>query len=78
MVFFLFLIENELLFIGRPELLEKLKGRYYNGGNEEKTSAYYIDNKEVLKENAKNKYRISRNRRTESRKKRSASRIWKK
>ena len=37
--------------------MQKVKDRYYNGGGKEKASAYYIGNKEVLKENAKNKYR---------------------
>ena len=41
----------------RQELLQKAKVRYHIYGGKEKTAEYYIANKEVLKENAKNKYR---------------------
>ena len=43
----------------RQELLQKTKDRYHNCGGIEKTAKYYIENKEVLKENARNKYRNS-------------------
>ena len=39
------------------ELLQKAKDRYHNGGGKEKAAEYYIEKKEGLKENAKNKYR---------------------
>ena len=37
------------------ELLQKVKNRYHNCGGKGKDAEYYIANKEVLKENAKNK-----------------------
>ena len=40
----------------RQELLQQAKDRYYNGGGKEKATKYYNDNKDVSKENAKNKY----------------------
>ena len=48
---------NELLFFNRQELLQKAKDNYYNGGGKEKSAEYYIGNKDVLKEDAKRKYR---------------------
>ena len=38
----------------RQELLEKAKYEYHSGGGKEETAKYYIANKNVLKENAKN------------------------
>ena len=38
-------------------IISKSKSRYQNGGDKEKVAEYYIENKESLKENAKNKYR---------------------
>ena len=37
--------------------MQKAKDRYHNCGGKEKAAEYYITNKDVLKENAKNKYR---------------------
>ena len=37
--------------------MQKAKGKYHNCGGNEKAAGYYITNKEVLKENAKSKYR---------------------
>ena len=37
--------------------MQKAKDRYHNGDGKEKTDKYYIENKNVLKENAKNRYR---------------------
>ena len=48
--------KNELLLFNRQELLHKAKDRYHNGGGKEKPAKYNIENKEVLRENAKNKY----------------------
>ena len=39
------------------ESLQKAKDRYHYGGGKEKAAKYHIENKEVLRENAKNKYR---------------------
>ena len=46
-------------FINRQELLQIAEHRYYDGedNGKDKAAEYYIINKEVLKENAKNKYR---------------------
>ena len=41
----------------KQELLKKAKEKYDNDGGKEKTSKYYRDNKDVLKENARNKYK---------------------
>ena len=41
----------------RQELLQKVKNRYCNCGGREEAAEYYISNKDVLKENANNKYR---------------------
>ena len=40
----------------RQELLQKAKNRYYNCGGKEEAAEYYISNKDILKENANNKY----------------------
>ena len=37
--------------------MKKAKDRYHNGGGKENAAEYYFENKEVLRENAKNKYR---------------------
>ena len=39
------------------ELLQKAKDRYHNCGGKENSVKYYIANKGVLKENARNKFR---------------------
>ena len=46
-------------FINKQELLQKAVDRYYKGedNGKDKAAEFYIINKEVLKENAKNKYR---------------------
>ena len=41
----------------KEELLQKTKDRYHKCGGKEKAAEYYIADKEVLKENANNKYR---------------------
>ena len=41
----------------RQELLEKAKDRYQNGGGKQEAADYYIANKDVLEEKAKNKYK---------------------
>ena len=41
----------------RQELLQKAKDRYHNFDGKEKAAEYYIQNKEVIKENAANSYR---------------------
>ena len=41
----------------KQELLKKAKEKYDNDGGKEKTTKYYRDNKDVLKENARNKYK---------------------
>ena len=38
----------------KQELLQKAKERYTNNGGKEKAGKYYLDNKDVLKEKAKN------------------------
>ena len=38
-------------------LLEKAKDRYHSGGGKEKAAKYYLNNREILKESAKNKNR---------------------
>ena len=50
-------IKMSYYFFNRPELLQKAKYRYHNCGGKNKAAEHYIANKEVLKENAKNKYR---------------------
>ena len=42
----------------RQRLLEKTKEKYHNNSYKEKVAKYYLDNKEVLKEKAKNVYRM--------------------
>ena len=37
--------------------MQKAKYRYYNCGGKENAAEYYIANKEVLRENAKDKYK---------------------
>ena len=41
----------------RQELLKKANEKCYNKGGNEKAAKYYEDDKEVLKEKARNKYR---------------------
>ena len=41
----------------RQEFFQKEKDRYHNGGGIEEAAEYYLKNKEVLRENASNKYR---------------------
>ena len=43
-------------FIG-GELLKKAKTKYHNKGGREKAAKYYEDNKEAVKEKARNKYK---------------------
>ena len=40
----------------REELLKKAKTKYHNEGGQEKAAKYYEDNKEAIKEKARNKY----------------------
>ena len=39
------------------ELLQKAKNRYHICGGKEEAAKYYVEDKEVLKEKARNKYR---------------------
>ena len=39
------------------ELLKKTKTKYHNKGGKEKSAKYYEDNKKVIKEKAKDKYK---------------------
>ena len=39
------------------ELLKKAKEKYQNKGGKEKAAKYYQDNKKIIKENARNKYK---------------------
>ena len=41
----------------KQELLKKERGKYHNNDGKEKAAKYYLDNKDVLKEKAKNVYR---------------------
>ena len=40
----------------RQELLQKAKEKYHNCGGKKRAAEYYIENKDVVKENANNKY----------------------
>ena len=51
-------IKISYYFFNRQFLIfQKAKDRHHNCGSNEKAAEYYIANKEVLKENAKTKYR---------------------
>ena len=41
-------------FFNKQELMQNTKDKYHNGGGKENAAGYYITNKELLKENAKN------------------------
>ena len=41
----------------KQEVLEKAKKRYHNNGGKEKGAKNYEDNKEIIKEKARNKYK---------------------
>ena len=41
----------------REELLKEAKTKYHNKVGKEKAAKYYKDNKEVIKEKARNKYK---------------------
>ena len=41
----------------KQELLKKAKEKYHNNGGKEKRAGDYLDNKDVLKEKAKNVYK---------------------
>ena len=41
----------------REELLKKAKTKYLNKGGNEKVAKYHKDNKEAIKEKARNKYK---------------------
>ena len=43
--------------VNRQELLKKAKDKCHNNDGKEKAAKYYLDNKDVLKEKAKNVYR---------------------
>ena len=51
------LYKNEILSIKKDRLLKEAKNRYHNGHGKEKASKNHKGNKEILKENARNKYR---------------------
>ena len=48
-------IKMSYCFFNRQKFLQKGKDSYYKGGGKKKAAEYYIGNKEVSKENAKNK-----------------------
>ena len=52
-VIHLFVLIKISYFFNRQELWQKAKDRYHNGGGKEKAAKYYIEHKEVLRENAK-------------------------
>ena len=41
----------------RQQLLQKAKDRYHQCGGKEKAAKYYLENKGILKEKAKNEYK---------------------
>ena len=41
----------------RQQLLQKAKDRYHQCGGKEKSAKYYLENKGILKEKAKNEYK---------------------
>ena len=43
--------------LNKDKLSEKAKDRYHHGGGKEKAAEYYLNNREVLKENARTKSR---------------------
>ena len=43
--------------LNRDRFLKKANDRYHNGGGKEKSAECYRKNQEVLRENARNKYR---------------------
>ena len=56
-IYFFVHIKISYYLLNRPELLQKANDRYDNGGGKDKTTKYYIENKEVLKENTKSNYK---------------------
>ena len=56
MIWFFVHIKISCYWFNRKELLKKAKDSYHNCGCKEKAIKYNIENKEVVKENAKNKY----------------------
>ena len=46
-----------IFFFNKQELLQKAIDRYHDWGGKEKPGEYYLANKDVLKEKAKNKYK---------------------
>ena len=54
---FFFHIKMSYYWFNRQELLQNTKGKYHNDGGKEEAAEYYIANKDVLKEKARNKYR---------------------
>ena len=56
-IYFFVHINMDYYLLNRQELLPKAKDRYYNGGGKEKAAKYYLENKDVLQENSKNKYK---------------------
>ena len=53
---FFCLYKNKLLFFQQTRIILNSKRHYHNGGCKEKIAEYYIANKDVFRENAKNKY----------------------
>ena len=56
MIYFFVHIKMSYNQFNRQELLQKAKDGYHSCGGKEKAAEYYTANKEVLKENAKNKH----------------------
>ena len=57
MIYFFAHIKTSYYWFNRQELLKKAKCKYHNGGGKEEAAEYYIANKDVLEEKARNKNR---------------------
>ena len=58
MIYYFVLIKMSYYLFNRQELLQKSKSRYHNSEGNEKAAEYCIVNKEAIKEEASNKYKI--------------------
>ena len=50
-------IKRSYYWFNIEKILKNAKDQYHNKGGKKKTAKYYIANKEVLREDAKNKYK---------------------
>ena len=57
MIYFFVHIKISYYWFNRDELLQKVNDRHHNCGGKEKDAQYYLKNKDVLKEKARNKYK---------------------